>query len=72
MMVKFMIIYITFPQNYINFAKTGLVLKKKIHIITEQEDCMLWHKEPPRDATFAHTPIVFRTKFGDVPLELDR
>ena len=38
----------------------------------EQEGRALWRKEPPRDATFAHTPIVFRTQFGDVPLELDR
>ena len=37
----------------------------------KQEDRALWRKEPPRDATFAtfaQIPIVFRTKFGDVPL----
>ena len=38
----------------------------------KQEGRALQRKEPPRDATFAHTPIVFRTKFGDVLLELDR
>jgi len=38
----------------------------------EQEGRALRRKEPPPDATFAHTPIVFCTNFGDVLLELDR
>ena len=33
----------------------------------KQEGRALWRTEPPHDATFAHTPIVFCTKFGDVP-----
>jgi len=38
----------------------------------EQEGRALRRKQPPRDATFAQTHIVFHTKFGDAALELDR
>jgi len=40
--------------------------------LLKQEGRELRHKEPRHDATFAHTTIIFRTKFGNVPLELDR
>jgi len=40
------------------------------------EENAAWRTRRPcamvQGTTFAHTPIVFRTKFGDVPLELDR
>jgi len=52
------------------YTPSGAKCRQRINF--EQEGRALWRNEPPRDATFAHTPIVFRTKFGDVPLELDR
>ena len=51
---------------------TGSQLNQPHRTIAEQEGRALWCKEPPRNATFAHIPVVFRTKFGDVLLELDR